>query len=51
MTNSIENIIKELRLEPHPEGGYFKETYRSLGEITEENLEMEYEGKRNYSHF
>tara|TARA_R110002096_G_scaffold28203_10_gene85652 strand:- start:6286 stop:6807 length:522 start_codon:yes stop_codon:yes gene_type:complete len=49
MTNSIENIIKELRLEPHPEGGYFKETYRSLGEITEESLEIDYEGNRNYS--
>jgi predicted cupin superfamily sugar epimerase len=47
--NSIENIINELKLEPHPEGGYFKETYRSLGEINEEHLEAGYEGKRNYS--
>jgi len=49
MINSIENIINELKLEPHPEGGYFLETYRSLGEINEENLEGGYEGKRNYS--
>jgi predicted cupin superfamily sugar epimerase len=48
-TNSIENIIKKLSLEPHPEGGYFKETYRSLGEIIETNLDMDYKGKRNYS--
>ncbi|WP_034057612.1 cupin domain-containing protein [Lacinutrix jangbogonensis] len=47
--NSIENIINELKLEPHPEGGYFKETYRSHGEINKENLEARYEGKRNYS--
>lgn len=24
-----ETLIRELRLEPHPEGGYFRETYRS----------------------
>lgn len=47
--NSIKNIINKLKLEPHPEGGYFKETYRSFGEINEENLEAGYEGKRNYS--
>jgi len=49
MINSIDHIIKELKLESHPEGGYFKETYRSLGTINEENLEAGYEGKRNYS--
>jgi predicted cupin superfamily sugar epimerase len=49
MINSIDHIIKELKLEPHPEGGYFKETYRSLGTINDENLEAGYEGKRNYS--
>jgi hypothetical protein len=49
MTNSIANLIQELHLEPHPEGGYFKETYRSIGEITENSLGPEYSGKRNYS--
>ena len=49
MKNSIEHLIKELKLQPHPEGGYFKETYRSLGEIPEENLEVAYAGKRSYS--
>lgn len=49
MTNLIANIIDELKLEPHPEGGYFKETYRSVGEISEEHLEREYKSKRNYS--
>ena len=47
--NSIKNIIDLLKLEPHPEGGYFKETYRSLGEINEDNLIEGYEGNRNYS--
>lgn len=37
--------IKNLNLQPHPEGGFFKETYRS-------NLELElsdFDGKRNAS--
>jgi hypothetical protein len=45
--NKIQNIIKRLKLEPHPEGGYFKETYRSAGEINQ--LNANYQGKRNYS--
>ncbi|MBK3517175.1 cupin domain-containing protein [Carboxylicivirga marina] len=45
----IESIIKALNLSPHPEGGYFKETYRSVGEIKEESLGAEYKGSRNYS--
>lgn len=49
MRNSINKIINKLKLEPHPEGGFFKETYRSLGEIQEMNLGQEYNGKRNYS--
>jgi len=26
---AVEALVRELRLEPHPEGGYFRETYRS----------------------
>ena len=33
MTKKIAEILSELDLKPHPEGGYFKETYRSIGEI------------------
>ncbi|QYJ68424.1 cupin domain-containing protein [Flavobacterium litorale] len=47
--NRKEAIIKALDLKPHPEGGYFKETYRSKGEITTDSLNPEYSGKRNYS--
>ena len=49
MNETIEAIIKKLGLEPHPEGGYFKETYRSRGEIGQESLGSEYEGTRNYA--
>ena len=45
----IEQLISSLDLQPHPEGGYFRETYRSLGEIEESSLDPEYKGKRNYS--
>ena len=43
-----ENIIKKLQLQPHPEGGYFKEVYRSTGFISEENLNSDFSGDRNY---
>lgn len=46
--NQVEEIIKLLNLQPHPEGGYFKETYRSDGFITEDNLGSKFKGQRNY---
>ncbi len=49
MLEAAESIIKKLELEPHPEGGYFKETYRSEGKILESQLPDVFEGDRNYS--
>ena len=49
MTNSINNIIQKLQLEPHPEGGYYRQTYRSKDEIQSENLGKEYQGSRSFS--
>ena len=45
----IEQIVKALDLLPHPEGGFFKETYRSTETINQENLGNQYEGERNCS--
>lgn len=45
----IEDIIKYLDLLPHPEGGYYKETYRSTGNINVDSLAQNYNGKRSYS--
>ena len=45
----LETIIKKLDLKPHPEGGYFKETYRSHGKINQGSLDDSFEGSRNYS--
>ena len=42
-------IIEILYLKPHPEGGYFKENYRSKGVIKNNSLDFEADGERNYS--
>ncbi len=42
-------LIEKLGLEAHPEGGFFKETYRSAGVISQSDLGGDYTGSRNYS--
>jgi predicted cupin superfamily sugar epimerase len=34
MNGEAERLIAELRLGPHPEGGYFRETFRSADRVT-----------------
>lgn len=41
-------FIKHLHLQPHPEGGFFKETYRSPGIIPMQSL-PDFTGDRHYS--
>ncbi len=43
------DIIQKFNLQKHPEGGYFKETYRSVGYIENKNLSSEFIGDRNYA--
>jgi uncharacterized protein len=43
------NFIKNLHLQPHPEGGYFKETYRSNENIAQDALPKRFAGERSYS--
>lgn len=40
-------LVKELDLLPHPEGGFYKETYRSEGKIAQSCLPPEFKGERN----
>ena len=47
--SEVKALIERFNLEPHPEGGYFKETYRSNGHIESSSLPNEYSGERNYS--
>lgn len=42
-------IIQHFKLEAHPEGGFFKEIYRSKEEILEKDLGKEFTGKRNFA--
>ena len=41
-------FISHLQLQPHPEGGFFKETYRAEETITKETLPERFSGKRNF---
>lgn len=45
----IDKIIADLKLEPHPEGGYFRETYRSKEIIAQDSLGVSYIGEHNFS--
>ena len=45
---TAKEIINHFDLSEHPEGGYFKEIYRSKEEIASENLGEEFDGNRNY---
>jgi hypothetical protein len=42
-------FIRHLQLQPHPEGGFFKETYRSTGIIPSQCLSTSFSGDRSYS--
>lgn len=47
--SDIEFLITKFNLKPHPEGGYFSETYRSEGQIPASTLPSSYSGNRNFS--
>jgi hypothetical protein len=42
-----EQIIKKLALSPHPEGGYFRETYRNSNKINQNTLKSHFFSNRN----
>lgn len=44
---SVETLVKQLELLPHPEGGFYKETYRSSLTLSRECLPPGFEGERN----
>jgi predicted cupin superfamily sugar epimerase len=49
MNTKAEFYINKLQLIPHPEGGFYKEIYRSTEEIPEKYLPARYKGERSYS--
>jgi uncharacterized protein len=42
-------FIRHLQLQPHPEGGFFNETYRSKATIPSQALPANFTGDRSYS--
>lgn len=46
---TAKELIEKLDLQPHPEGGFFKEMYRSKGEINVDGLSTEFMGRRSFS--
>lgn len=49
MNNKAKFYIDKLKLIPHPEGGYYREIYRSGEYINTEGLPERYKGKRVFS--
>ena len=49
MNKSADYFISKLCLQKHPEGGYFKEIYRSEEEINSNAFSGNFDGKRNIS--
>lgn len=47
-TIQAEKLVQQLALLPHPEGGYYRELYRSQGTFSEKGLNGHFEGDRNY---
>ncbi len=45
----VGRLIARLDLQPHPEGGYFRETYRAAHEVTADALPPGYSGPRALS--
>lgn len=48
MNKLSNNWITKLELQPHPEGGYFKETYRSDEIAIEDVAKLGFNGNRNF---
>ncbi|MBN2414817.1 cupin domain-containing protein [bacterium] len=49
MDRSAEYWMERLRLAPHPEGGWFRETYRSREVIAESALPSRFRGERTFA--
>jgi predicted cupin superfamily sugar epimerase len=46
---SVQQLVQQFQLQPHPEGGYYKETYRSPDLIPHQILSRQFKGDRAYS--
>lgn len=46
---TAEDLVALYGMQPHPEGGFYKETYRAKGLISQRALKDGHAGNRNYS--
>ncbi|MCY7420499.1 MAG: cupin domain-containing protein [Chitinophagaceae bacterium] len=46
---TVEQLVAFYKLEPHPEGGFYKETYRSKETIEQAGLPQRFSGDRSFS--
>ena len=46
---TIEQLVDFYQLKPHPEGGFYKETYRSKESISQQSLPDRFVGERSFS--
>lgn len=46
---TVEQLVNQFQLLPHPEGGYFKETYRSVETIAQHALPIRFNAKKYFS--
>jgi len=49
MQYTVKELVEKFDLIPHPEGGYYKEIYRSKESISQEALPARFTGDRNFS--
>lgn len=49
MEITAKELIEKLNLHPHPEGGFFRETYRSAGQINIDDPSSKFKGNRSFS--
>lgn len=49
MSSRVDYLIEKLNLKAHPEGGFFKETYRCEESVKKENLHPRFTGDRAHS--
>lgn len=48
MSSRVDYLVKHLELKPHPEGGYFREMYRSEESHLKEHLPRRFSGSRSH---
>jgi predicted cupin superfamily sugar epimerase len=46
---TVDFLVKHLELVSHPEGGFYKETYRSLAKAPQQALPKGFQGDRNFA--